>query len=549
MNLLNLGAVCYKRFNCSKVVESLLKIDGMFKIQSRQLNSDQVIKAKERAQARLRAYYSHLETLLQSVSHSRQQDALKTISALAKDDGRRIDSTYDSLAGGNDEITRPGIAIFLHVGNRSFALLPEIDGNSPTSQEGPVYMAPRWSETIFGPNDEITGNDLRLRILRSNRLWQRERWSVVPATNTVEPTGEKGAAFFNNIMLHDKPVDGWVDAFWGVQSGVRIPIPVNDGAGSQVILLLANYVPDAFEDWDRQPNEYVKPMPDGLAQSAIDILAQDFATELSGLSYATTLLSDVIHGETALLDSGMRVLAHYVDGERQSPENPKSTWERRIVPLVQQLRQISPRLYGEISDLERPMDTAFNRLEALAKRLPADEKTSQWRSNVLCERSNANLTAFSLLSRGCTIGDLAGALQSLQQSRQSTVTLSQEVKQRYSQVVDDSLIHPYLLTAILENLLNRHNVSLHMSIKTDLERPDKKVLQLTAFYPEWMLDTKDENDFLLKPLASLGSERTRNGFYLTAQVLWRHNGLIEYYPLCENTQPPRVALLNLSIPL
>src|SRR5206468_2464811 len=148
MNISNLGASCYKHFDCRDVVKSLLKVGGLPNLEPGGLNADQVSKAKERAHGRLGTYYKHLATLLLGISHQKQREALDISKVLAKDDSNLIDASYDILGEARENVSQPGIALFLHVGNRSFALLPGIESKRDQSQSCPVYMSPRWSQTI-----------------------------------------------------------------------------------------------------------------------------------------------------------------------------------------------------------------------------------------------------------------------------------------------------------------------------------------------------------------------------------------------------------------
>lgn len=577
MNISNLGEGCYARFKRDRVIQAIKDIEGMSNLQLCQLSKEQARIATERAQARLKRYYEHLQELLGNIRHNKsdgvalrslekRDDALQALNKLAVEDNSLIAATYKKLTSVSETKCIPGIALFLHTGNRSFALLPKMEGTSAKKDDNNVYMSRMWRQTLHieaqSKNNLI---NLETRLRRACRLWQRERWSVLPAstlsapkhTDTAEPFDKPDAGFFNNIMLHRQAVDGWVDAFWGVQSGIRLPIPIPDSEGSNLVILLTSYIPDAFTEWNESSNTdaftegsessdiYVKPIPGELGNEAVALLEKVFEKELKGLSLATNLLKDVTDTEITLLESGMKMLGHYLH-EQPDGKAERLTWEKRIIQLTQKLRQVSDECYQDFRELENPMNAAFNQLEIASNRLPCNEVSEQWTTDLKSFKEMGNEESNPLLpAANCTVGILTKTIQSLQERRQATVTLLPEVEGDLEYQIDRERIHPYLLTAILENLLAKGDVHLTLTIK---DEDNEKFLQIIAFYHNWILNPMCEQDFLLKPLdpdPTLNSKRKRNGFYLTAQVLWRNNGLIEYYPLCENVES-RAALFNLT---
>ena len=95
-------------------------------------------------------------------------------------------------------------------------------------------------------------------------------------------------------------------------------------------------------------------------------------------------------------------------------------------------------------------------------------------------------------------------------------------------------------------MVEKHNVSVEVTVE---EGSHRHSLNLTAFYHKWTLSPNDEEDFLLKPIDGRNGGKG-TGFYVTAQVLWRYGGAVEYYRIGGDAcEVDCQALIHLKIPL
>lgn len=558
MDISNLGTECYERFPLDRVLKALREVKDLNTVMD-DLTRGGLTAAEEniacdRAKFRLNCYYEHLQNLIARIQHQDTIGACSILKSRRKQDEARLREFYDSLHSQEETTSDPGLALFLQIGNRSIALLP---GTCEDSRNmNPVYMASKWQSVAFeGTFCEDEAGEFRNRIERSNRLWQRERWWVLPASDSVEPLGLRGQnnlaevshVYFNNISLHQKGIDGWVDAFWGVQCGIRLALPIRGHDDTKLVMLLTTFLPDAFKGWDesakvsinmrqvQQEEPYVKAVPDSVARKIVAVLVEEFRTELDGLSFATSVLQDVSKSETSLIANAMKLLAHYSDRASQRVQNP--IWEVQVFNLLDRLTRLSPNLYEAAKHLEFPRDFVFKHLEALSEELPDQDNAVQWKNDL--KQAAEGTHQFSLLPTNCTVGNFFDALKSLENQMGFTVNLNRADERPRARFI--SSIPSYLLTAIAENLVEKRDVTVDIDVK-----PNGLSMDLTAFYHKWRLSPDDERDFLLKPLN--GGRST--GFYLTAQVLWRYGGAVEYYRIGNdgnNTEDQ--ALMRLQFPL
>jgi len=552
MDISNLGTECYERFPLARVLKALREVKDLNTVMDDLtrggLTAEEENIACDRAKFRLNCYYEHLQNLIARIEHQETQVACSTLKKYREHDEARLREFYASLAQGyhssGETTPDPGLALFLQIGDRSIALLPRICENSIKT---PVYMASKWQSVTFEDTFcEDKAEEFRNRIERSNRLWQRERWWVLPVSDSAEPLGLgrrlDDVVYFNNISLHKREIDGWVDAFWGVQCGIRLALPIRGHDDTKLVMLLTTFLPDAFKDWDESMSQkqgleqlpYVKAVPDNVASKIVGVLVEEFGTELDGLSFATLVLKDVSKSETSLIANAMKLLAHYSDRASQRVQN--QIWEVQVFNLLDRLSTLSPNLYEAAKHLESPRDFVFKHLEALSEKLPDQENAVQWKNDL--KQAAEGTHQFSLLPTNCTVGKFFDALKSLEKKMEFTVNLNREAERHRACFI--SSIPSYLLTAIAENLVEKRDVTVDIDVN-----PNGLSMDLTAFYHKWKLSPDDERDFLLKPLN--GGRST--GFYLTAQVLWRYGGAVEYYRIGNdgnNTEDQ--ALMRLQFP-
>jgi hypothetical protein len=522
------------------------------------LTREQANLAKSRGRTRLELYYKQIDELLKNIRHTQKKDALDWIRYCKDRDWGLLSQIYDRLTESGNADGLPGLALFLKIPGRSFALLPGMEqGDSRRTDR--IYMASAWnSAALEAARDNHVEDTFNLAIVRTNRLWQRERWSVLPVEDTAEPSvlpvedtaepiGSSAAAYFNNISLHERPVDGWVDAFWGVQSGIRIPISIPGAQKSKFEVLLTTFVPDAFREWDGIETGYVKKIPPAVAKQIADSLQTKFEHELHGLSLTTSLLNDICGTEADLLASGMRMVAHFFHSDQTRPD-----WEKAVGMLLNRLRQIDPERYKTVEDLQHLRESAFKRLLTVSESMGEDLNSQDWKEKLKAEIATPQVPSLRLLyKQDHTIQDLVETLNSLVRDSESAIE-PDLTPTDLGRLLPTDRIHPFLLLAILDNLVNRPKV--HVQVSVFKTKESRETLHLTAFYPEWTLNLDDERDFLLRPLplpplgVHTGRTRPGYGFYLTAQVLWRCEGTIEYYRFGEST-PVCPALIHLTLPL
>lgn len=236
----------------------------------------------------------------------------------------------------------------------------------------------------------------------------------------------------------------------------------------------------------------------------------------------------------------MQLVSHYTYDSHESP-----AWEGRVVSLVHQLRQVAPAMATRVQGLTKLRELSFRRLEAVARRLPANEECSTWKRSLEWQIKEGDRADFTPLTPKYTLGQLVHALKAFEGGTRSTVSIAEAARAELDRVVN---VDGLLLSAVLKNVVDKHGVSVTIATKT-CEGGAGLWLSVAAFYNVWRLPTALEEDFLLKPLQRVEGERKRVGFYLTAQVLWRNAGTIEYYRLSETQGGQTQALIHLGIPL
>lgn len=546
MDISNLGAVLYRAFCCSRAFEGVRKLGedfpGLTSLLRVKLSESEVTSAKKRSLARLSLYYDHVQNLVEDFSEF--QGAAGASAVLARkrgDDAKLLKDAYDSLAQRENVQGAPGMALFLQVGDRSYALLPELASSSSNQL---VYMSESWREALFcsleknrvDPFEEAR-RSLLDRVERSNRLWQRERWSCLPVRSSAEPGGSNKAIVFNDISRHNEYIDGWVDAFWGVQSGVRLPVPIPGDftEAAYLVLLFTTYVPDAFKSWVEDDGKtYSFRLSEKDTEVLVDEFRDEFRSELEKLSLVVPFLCDIDNSERSLLEMAMRMLSHHY--------NPRPTgrkqWEREVFLLIDKLKGVSEYHFKKVASLKRPRAFVLSRLRSVADELEdcGDEAMTQWVKGLdSLEQKDHPSHSFP---KSSSIRDLLKSMELLGKQVESHLIVDEQVKRHLGEEI---VLDPFLFFAIFENLVNKHNVP----VRVDIE--DEK-LTLTAFYNKWALHQKDERDFFLKPLTPQAhNERRRIGFHLTAELIWRNQGTVEYYRL-EDLPGQSVALIHIKTP-
>jgi hypothetical protein len=532
MNIPALATTCYDNIELCRLKSAITHIPGLSGLWDPPARDPS--EAIKRATARLGRYYANLRILLQVFGNSVPTDALNALGNLQLRDEELLGRIYAAAA--EETSNEPGIAFFLRVKHRSIALLPTIVSSSGGTLDRTVYMASSWKAAISRALQPEERKALQIRILRSNLLWQRERIWVLPASDTVEAHGEEygtkqlPTVFFNDISRHQSATDGWVDAFWGVQSGLRVAIPLPSVPNATFVLLLTTCRPGAFE-WDSVKERYKQNVPSKIASKILAALRNELNAELAWLSFAAQSLRYVTEEEPTLLDGGMRMIEHHLS--QAFPTNsPDWQWTART--LAADLDLISDRHCREALEYVDGLEqAAFRKLEDMAATLPARTESRRWLERLQRVRAEKRHQP-ALLSRECTLKNVVEMLDVLAQRHTSTVIVDDAVRN----MAWRPRLHGYLLTAILANLVEGRNVAVHVSVEGEM-------LYLTAFYKNWNLTAKDEEVFLLQPLK--GRRTTGSGFFRTAQLLWNSGGSIEYYRLRGSPESP--ALLRLGIRL
>ncbi len=615
MKISNLGKSCYAQFAREDVMKAL-RDAGIPSLRHTALDEPQALCAANRARNRLASHYDHLIDLLKRIDGPDVSSAVDEVEKRHTTDKTQIESFYEGLLRGSAEFgtpMEPGLALFIQTGNRSIALLPDIEASGNEPGQYPVFMATRWQEVVglvhdsTGPIATPTEQALRSQIVRSNRLWQRERWFVLPASDTAETNEAGEAVYFNDISLHKRALDGWVDAFWGVQSGVRLRVPIGNSSESHLVFLITTFSPDVFEQWDMElvrgelrglfsrlpadvahlegalektflevldpcnklkrrydrqeaenciaetigrnaakaPRElydglqsvldvlytqYRKPVPTAAKNALVDALRTTFEERLAGLSFAVSLLNDIQDSETNLLRFSMRMLQHFF-------YHNQTNWVDGVQAILNDLQNVSESDYGRVQDILGVAKTeVIDRLDDIVQALPDTTSARTLKHDFYRVKNDIDL-GLSLLPDGCRVQHFWDALESVKTTRGCTVQIErtqEDLPRRFS-------IHPFLLTAILDNLLARPGVHLRAFVGPDEDSVTRRAINVTAFFSSWDLTPEEEENFFLAPLGN------RKGYYFTAQVLWREHGTIEYYRLSEES--PCHAVIHLKIPI
>jgi hypothetical protein len=615
MKISNLGKSCYAQFARADVMNALAKA-GIPSLRHTSLEEPQALCACERARKRLASHYGHLIELLKRLQGHDVNAAVAEVKERHLADEAQIGTFYDALVRdpAEPEIPmEPGLALFIQTGNRSIALLPDIEASASEPGQYPVFMATRWQTVVGLEQDSIaramtpTEKAMRSRIVRSNRLWQRERWFVLPASDTAETNEAGQAVYFNDISLHNRPLDGWVDAFWGVQSGVRLPVPIGTSSESNLVFLITTFSPDVFEQWDmdvarqelrslfsrlpadlahledvlgrafdevldpsnrlrrrysrREADDYIaetvarnsgtasrelrdglqsvldvlytqyrKPVPAAAKDALVAALRTQFEEKLAGLSFAVSLLNDIQDSETSLLRFSMRMLQHFF-------YHNQTNWVDGVQAVLNGLHNVSESEYLRVQNiLGTAREEVIGRLDDIVGALPNSRPATMLKDRFYRVKNDIDM-GLSLLPDGCRVHQFLDAMESVQSTRGCVVQIErdpEDLTRRFS-------IHPFLLTAILDNLLGRPGVHLRAFVAPDEDSVARRMVNVTAFFPGWDLPPEDEENFFLAPLGN------RKGYYFTAQVLWREHGTIEYYRLREES--PCHAVIHLTIPI
>lgn len=563
MDLSNLSARCYDGVSPERIAKALddaaTRAPELARIfTARHLEAQELAEAKARASRRLELYYSKLLGLIRAIPWEHVPQLQQTIESLHEADRVFLDRVYDQLgsipsAGG----VACGRALFLRVASRSFPLLKE-PGLELTPESTLVYMCPDWLRALFS----TAGNDrdgLVDRLIRSNRLWQRERLNVEaavaadaqnpvatlgtsrPRVDDFEPTRPcepHAVDFFNNIALHPTATDGWVDAFWGVQSGLRIPLSI-PGSGATLFLLLTSYVPDLFRPWTLARDQYVEQLPQPLADALTAAFQSTLDEVLQSLSHAASLLSGSLAAEDTLLDIAMRSMNHHF-----GPEPPGSAPLAAARRLAQELVEIDARA----APLCRPFlihtSDLFSTLKSISDELPETPDLVAWRVRLNAKQVYYASDGLGLLPPDTTVRAFIRKLQAEAAAKRSVFARGENLQEIDTRTVS---IHGYLLTSVASNLFQRDDVYAHASIEIS-DRFPNPCLRVTAVYPRWALRKESERDFLLSPVTNPGGRG--RGFYLTAEVLRWHGGSIEYYrvPL-PDCGFQNVGLISLVLPV
>ncbi|MGA2734656.1 MAG: hypothetical protein ABSG35_18925 [Syntrophobacteraceae bacterium] len=581
MDISHLGSSFYNRIDSERAVSALeaaitgtsYDLGNSFTQHIKVVAPKKIQIARKRGKFRLRKYFDHVQNLLTKISHDDLETAVAYFQKQRAQDEKLFDEIYDRLADATQNSQMPGIALFLVLRRSSevclsdnkdkatFALFP---GTQPTTKR--VYMASRWNSIIqgmqnFPPIRESLSADAKegienfsIRILRSNRLWQRERWPKTEKEETFEATSDLDVIYyFNNIMLHKHPVDGWVDAFWGVQSGIRIPVPIGpDSDRSYLVILLTSNEPDTFAAWNKYlPEEISKPLPyqlpvrKDISDTIVQTFKVQFESELKGLEFAASLLRDLIANEIHVFETAMKLLSHAF-----SPKDPNPKWMNDFAGLINRIKD--PLGAADVFDmlkhyrsLDRLHTHVLDELENWSHTLNKSSLSDQW-INDLCKAKNTTLDAqnSSLLMDECSVYQFINYLKKCAFNTNSTIVEHNIPMPAHAWRIN---IHGFLLTAIADNLTQgRRRTSLTVSVK-------EGYLEIIVFYPNWDLTREEEELFLLSPIPRKCNEPTkpRLGFFLTANVLWSRGGTVQYYPLTENTgnKESYPAMIRLTIPL
>jgi hypothetical protein len=578
LDISNLGTAFYNNIDNERAVSALERalagtpydLVNSFTQSIHRIDPDQILLAKNRGRFRLSKYFDHVQELLTKISHEDVGTAVAFFQRQRAQDEKLFDEIYDRLADAAQNNQMPGIALFLVLRRPSetcicdqkatFALFP---GTKHTPQR--VYMASRWYSIIQGMHDLATDESLSadvqegivnfsIRILRSNRLWQRERWPKTEKEETFESTSDLDIIYyFNDISLHELPVDGWVDAFWGVQSGIRIPVPIGpDNDGSYLVILLTSNEPDTFAAWNKclpddisKPLRYQLPLSKDISDKIVQTFKLQFESELKGLEFAASLLRDFMTNEIHVFETAMKLLSHAFN-----PREPNPKWMNDFAGLINRIKypfgadDVFDKLKNHRS-LDSLHEFLLGELETFSLTLPSSTLADVWKKDLdEAKKIKPDDKSSSLLMDECSVCQFVKYLNKCTTNTNSTLFENDIPRAVQTRRIN---IHGFLLTAIADNLTRgRRQASLTVSAIDEN-------IEIIVFYPQWDLTREEEELFLLSPIPSKSnpSEPPRLGFFLTANVLWSNGGTVQYYPLTENTgkEERYPAMIRLTIPL